>query len=457
MTDDIQPIDTLLQDAVQVVEERQTEPRPSYVYGGRTFIYFKSAGWRLQMYTPHGIQYVNIGSHDLADVKLALKQPEIVKLLGEVMADEINADGLRKMINRTIIFEDAVEEWRNHIDRHEGLSKVSVKVYYYTVRTFLRRCKLMKKPVNSIDTDHLIDQCNNVAHNLRAITRAYRLLVMRRFLDWCAVKGYSLGNVARLLKRVNVRDLPIEQKVPRYKKPFTDEQIQKIFAHFDKRMAEVEKKIADVRIMLEKNRNRPYWDPGAEAFYNEKCRKIRETWWLNFNWKACTILALEVGLRLYDCVHLEWDSILPNEHNQNGKYILIYTHKRDRRLMIPMPQAVRELIPYLLDNKQDDRYVFPHLVRRYEKKSLGFGSEYCVFLKAAGIPKGMSFHCLRVTYAYRCRDKGLSMEHIRQLLTHLDAETTERYLGGPDGQVFPLEAQLKIYRELNETNEEQAG
>jgi integrase len=146
-------------------------------------------------------------------------------------------------------------------------------------------------------------------------------------------------------------------------------------------------------------------------------------------------LARYAGLRMYDCINLEWDSILPNEFNDNGKNLLVYTHKKDRRLCVPMPPQITALMPQIIGQRNHERWVWRELQRRYTESPTLCSAKFRDYVKRSGLDNNkLCFHSLRVTYAFACRDAGLSTDHIRQLLTHLDAETTALYLGGPAKQ-----------------------
>jgi integrase len=408
------------QTQTQMSDQPQMEPRPTFELEGRTFIYFKCAGWRLRMATNRGTQFIDLGTHVRADVELAMADAEIRKRILETIADAITLTGIDKMVDRTITWADAITEWGIHLDRGDGMQPISIATYVSKLRCFAKQFMLANRPVNAITADQVIEFVNG-DNGLRAESRQKRHFPLRQFLDWCAAKGYVVGNPARVLKRVNVRALPISAKAPRYKEPWDDAEIDLVLAYLGKVMARWETRQAKL-------------DPAVVGV--TEIERIRDRWRVAFAWRCSVILARYAGLRMGDCLLLEWDSILPNEYNGQGANLLVYTHKKDRRLSIPMPPQIRALIPAMLAQKNDDRYVFKIMAARYHTIWQSLPTNFTQYTIRAGVKTKRSFHGLRVTYAFRCREAGMPTENIGFLLTHLDAETTALYLGGP-GAKYP--------------------
>jgi integrase len=307
----------------------------------------------------------------------------------------------------------------------DGLQSTTITNHTWVADYFARKFGLLNRPVNAVTADYVIEAVNG-DNGKRLSTRIFHLNSLRKFLEWCSAKGYCMGNAARVIRRVNSRALPIALKEPRYKKPWPQADVDKMLGYFDRRMLKIEARMKLIQPS----------DGGTVA--NIQMELIRDRWRQCFAWKCAVILARYAGLRLGDCMKLEWDSILPSEMNQDGKHLLVYTHKKDRRLSIPMPPEIAELIPQMIAQRNDNRYVFRGMARRYDTKfgQKGLTSGFCKFAMLLGLPHGRNFHSLRVTYAYACRDAGMPTENISRLLTHLDAETTALYLGGP-GPKYP--------------------
>ena len=410
-----------------------TEPRPTVEIDGRTFVYFKVNGWQLRMLTSQSVQWIDMGTHAQADLVLAMQSPVIKDRIIEVMSDNITRSGIEQSVGRTINWGAALDEWKLQLERRESLSPSSVNTYLRHCRRFAAYFNLTDRPVNDVTDEQVNEWVNGITkeaptgrragpQGLRWASRFIRHVSLRRFLEWASNKGYCLGNAARVVRKVNTRILPLASKEAIYKKPWRPEDVQLMLDFLAKKMAKVQAKIDWAKAGVER---------GVVA--RSVVEAQRDEWRVLFGWRCAVIISRYTGLRLSDCACLEWDSILPSEFTNGGANFLVYTQKRDRRLSIPMPPQVRELIPAMLEQKDDDRYVFRLMAQRCME--YGIASRFSDFAKAAGLPPGLVFHGLRVTYAYACRDAGYSDEAIQSLLTHLDAETTARYLGG---QLHPL-------------------
>lgn len=407
--------------APSVEETEQSESRPTFELDGRTFVYFKTSGWRLRMLTSRGVQWILMNTHAQADIALVMQSQDVKQRITDLVTDCITKTGLQEIMDRQPTMADCIAEWRDHLLRHEGLQPTTIEPYVYKLGIFARRFDLLTLPVSCIKENHIIEMVNGLEKNYRFAYRKQMHIVLRRFLDWCSVKGYCLGNIARIIRGVNTRALPVSAKEPKYKRPWTDAEFQQCVAYIDRLLEKKEKKI---RLITS--------DDVRKVYSMTELERYRDLWRNDFGFKVSMYLARYAGLRMYDCVNLEWDSILPNEFNDNGKNLLVYTHKRDRRLCIPMPEQIKALMPKIIEQRNDERWVWRELHRWYLKSPTMCSARFRDYVKRSGLDsKKNCFHGLRVTYAYACRDAGLSTDHIRQLLTHLDAETTALYLGGP--------------------------
>lgn len=407
-----------------------TAPRPTVEIDGRTFLYFKVHGWRLRMLTGQGVQWIDMGTHTQADLELAMQSPAIRERIIEVMSDNITRSGIEKSVGRTINWGAALDEWKLHLERRESLAPGSVSTYLCQCRRFAKYFGLLGRPVNAVTDEQVNEWVNGNPkpaatgrktgpHGLRWASRTIRHVSLRRFLEWAANMGYAIGNAARAVRKINTRILPLASKEAIYKKPWKPEDIQLMLDFLAKKMAKVQAKIDLAEVGA---------DGVAGIVARSEVEALRDQWRWLFGWRCAVIISRYTGLRLSDCACLEWDSILPSEFTNNGANMLVYTQKRDRRLSIPMPPQVRELIPAMLEQKNDSRYVFRLMAQR--SQDYGIASKFSEWARQAGLAEGLVFHGLRVTYAYACRDAGYSDEAIQSLLTHLDAETTARYLGG---------------------------
>lgn len=140
------------------------------------------------------------------------------------------------------------------------------------------------------------------------------------------------------------------------------------------------------------------------------------------------------GLRISDLLQLRW-------RDYDGRFIRIRMQKTRREVKVPVNEgAVRVFSRYRTLFTQPDDFVFPFL--REESRlaeDLFSAARSLVYATArinlqlkklavrAGIPKSLSTHIGRHTFATMLLDKGASIYEIKELLGHQDIKVTQVY------------------------------
>lgn len=135
------------------------------------------------------------------------------------------------------------------------------------------------------------------------------------------------------------------------------------------------------------------------------------------------------GLRYQDIKNLRNNDI----HDQDT--ISIKMSKTGRTVKIPLTEKAKSLLPVrFFKNQKTFRVLSNQPTNRYLKS----------IMKVATIPKDISFHCARHTFATVSLDLGVSMETVKEILGHTDFKTTAIYGRIRDG---------KKVKEMNKWNE----
>lgn len=144
-------------------------------------------------------------------------------------------------------------------------------------------------------------------------------------------------------------------------------------------------------------------------------------------WRAAATLGWWLGLRLSDCIMLQYASIEQPDH------IIIWTQKRRRRLVLPLDDPLigggelRLLIQEILEKPRGASvYCFPRQAEIYRADQWVLSEDFRQRMKKLG--SRCTHKSLRKAAAQRWRDGGKSLEDIAVLIGHAKTATTKIYL-----------------------------
>jgi integrase len=276
------------------------------------------------------------------------------------------------------VAKDALVEWMEWREMC-GKAPNTIRSQHIMLTSFFKKFKLNERMVAAI-THHNMHVFVNDGSTVKAGTRRSRLAALRSFFDYCAGRGYCLGNPAKLVK-VNYRILTHRQREPNKRKPFTVKEIDRLIGATN----------AD-----------PWW-----------CFAI--------------LVGYETGLRLGDIARLEWDCIVKNEEGE-ALSLVVWTDKRDRRVRLFVSPGLRAALALPI-KMAGTTFMWPlqaRIVADPHKRAILSG-QFADICERAHIV-GKSFHCLRNTYIQRCMDNGIEIHHIASCVGHKNIKTTEGYL-----------------------------
>lgn len=308
---------------------------------------------------------------------------------------------------RQISSDRAVEEWKESCIAKGSPSAITLEHYCIAVRAFLRHARLLNEPPCTITEEHVCAWVN-LADGTKAGTRLNRLAALKKFLSYCEAKALSIGNPARVVDTVDLSKLTHEQKEPKRKVPFTDEEVQKILTYLDERIA-IEQEETQLQLR----------DGGSRGYCLTK--RIRK---LKF-WKAAVIIGRFTGLRIADVAQIEKASF-------GEQWLVVHTGKTDARVELPMNDQLRAVFK---EHVNETLYLFP----AQRLTSLGSGratlcTQFSLILEGCGID-GKSYHCLRSTFsidavarlitAGKTREEAVAI--VAKLVGHSNTKTTEEH------------------------------
>ncbi|WP_379133670.1 tyrosine-type recombinase/integrase [Paenibacillus sp. sgz500958] len=142
----------------------------------------------------------------------------------------------------------------------------------------------------------------------------------------------------------------------------------------------------------------------------------------NLKHRAILYLTYSSGLRVGEVVRLRFQDIDPERrtlHVRQGK------GRKDRVTILS--SAAFEIVEQYVSQYRPQEWLFPgqiggkHITERSVQKCFDQA------LEASGIPKQVSLHSLRHSFATHLLEGGIDIRYIQELLGHQSSRTTERY------------------------------
>lgn len=245
-----------------------------------------------------------------------------------------------------------------------------------TVRAFLHQAKLETVPPSAVNEKHISAWINSEDSESKAGTRAVNLAALRGFFGFCAAKGWTIGDPARLV-RVNLSKLSHAQKEVAEREPFTMLEIKRLIKHCN-----------DCGLVF---------------------------------WEFAVRLSNEIGLRLGDICNLEFDCFSKPGH------IIVWTDKRDRRISVPISDEIEELVTMI--PLTHPKLLFPEQaeINKDPARRASLSVQFKRLCERCEITD-KTFHHLRHTCITRWTKEGKSLEAIGRDVAHKDTKTTRGYV-----------------------------
>lgn len=293
---------------------------------------------------------------------------------------------------------DAIELWTTWLRKNAKGNSADQSISY--INALARDAKVATMPLEDVEEEH-INEWVNADDGTKLGTRRVRLAIVRSFFKFLAIKEVLTKPNPSALARVDFNSLSHEQKESKELAPFTPEEFDKLVAHLEEKLEELQPKIqgAKSQIVL------------------KKLLKRRD--YLLF-WKSASIISRCSGLRFGDVCQLEWATL--------EKKFTVWTDKRNKRVQphIWNKELFDETVAQIpADNPQ---YCFPGHRATYlnSKRRPVLNVQFSRLCESLGMKH--SFHELRHTYSTECHRGGIPTPHIARSLGHSNEKTTQGYI-----------------------------
>ncbi|MAJ97123.1 MAG: hypothetical protein CMI56_00725 [Parcubacteria group bacterium] len=341
-------------------------------------------GFSVRYKTEFGVRTTKLSSTNEREAKQEIKDSKIAELEQAANAGALTMDVISKLMSgRNMTCQDALKEW-NEWRKSEGKSLNTLNTQTEFIESFCKKHFGLKKPVNKITHKLVSAWVNDETIKVGVSTRNAWLSAISAFLSFCSTRQYVPKNPASIVS-VNKKLLSHEQKEKKKVQPITDKEFKKIINNLD------------------------------------GCFKSDET---NEFWKNVCTISYWLGLRLGDCINLEWESLTKDS-------IIVWTEKRDSRVSLPInaPKLGGGVLRDLFAGIDYDggRFVFDKMYRDKiadPKKRHYFSQQFTEICNRIGI-EGKSFHSFR--HAFATRHKDMELTEVAEMLGHKNTKTTKGY------------------------------
>jgi integrase len=349
---------------------------------GTDFYKCKSTGhYRIRIAVPGKLRRSSIstGQLTLNGARRVVQETGIDRLRALAEAKAVTFEAIQTIVGARALTVGAVyEEFKEYLEatRSQSLNHQ----YNFALAHFICRLGVYSEPMFKIDERQICTWLHSESPALWVLQT--RLNAIRKFYGFALAKGAISFDPTRIIS-INYRGLTAAQMRKLDPLPMTDDEYVLLLDH------------------------------------------------LTGFWRDWHVLSYCCGLRLSDCICLEWASFGENDITifplkSRGKYTPVRLPLDSHLIYRP---ELRELVERLLamPNK-DPRFVWPEQAfERLDKGHCYYSYTYVNQLKDAGVYK-KSFHSLRRAFIIRLERQGMPIERIAKLAGHSNTAMTQHYL-----------------------------
>ena len=163
----------------------------------------------------------------------------------------------------------------------------------------------------------------------------------------------------------------------------------------------------------------------------------------NLKHQILLMTAYSAGLRVSEVVNIKVSDI-----NSDRMQIFIKRAKGKKDRMVPLSKVVLEFLREYYKKYQPKIWLFEGQLKGTSYSCRSAQTIFNYYFEKIGIPKYITFHSLRHSYATHLLEGGTDIKYIQELLGHNDIRTTLKYTHVSKKSMQKIESPLdKIFRE----------
>ncbi len=137
--------------------------------------------------------------------------------------------------------------------------------------------------------------------------------------------------------------------------------------------------------------------------------------------KTCLAVMYACGLRISEATTLEVGAV------DRANQVLHIVGKGNKERLVPLPQPVLDALGRLWRTHRNRRWLFPNHYGDAPLNNRVLSRTFVAAAAAAGIPRRVTPHCLRHSYATRLIENGVDIRVVQIVLGHASIATTAIY------------------------------
>jgi site-specific recombinase XerD len=137
--------------------------------------------------------------------------------------------------------------------------------------------------------------------------------------------------------------------------------------------------------------------------------------------KTCLAVMYACGLRISEATTLEVSAV------DRANQVLRIIGKGNKERLVPLPQPVLDDLGHLWRTHHNPRWLFPNHYGDAPLNNRVLSRTFATAAAAAGLPRVVTPHCLRHSYATRLIENSVDTRIVQILLGHASIATTAIY------------------------------
>lgn len=350
-------------------------------------------------------KWICTGERSYAKAREMVTTVGLDRLLHLHHASALTAESIQLVTaGRPTTCREAFGQWRDWITPMRA--ERTVRAYVGYLEHFMAGNLTSRASIGDITEDMVRDYINQPDRCYNSLS--VRHAALRSLFKFAHARGLVATNPVALVE-INTRNMPVDKLEPKHYQPVPEEGYRKLLALTE---------------------GQPVHD------------------WV--------VLAYCTGLRISDCISLEWASV-------QADHLVVYPLKgrnfRAKRLAVPLsdpfiarPELLELVARLKAGEREDTRHVWPNdecEFNRFDQGRRGISDRLTKLFRKAGLP-GYSFHCLRTAFARRLEAAGESLERIAGRMAHSSTNTTKVYLTPSEPALFPVGMDLPAVRTIDD-------